>query len=168
MTQSSAVISPCGKYRYVLRRQWNGQPCCTFIMLNPSTADASLDDPTIRRCIGFAKKWGCGSLQVLNLFAVRTPSPLEMRKADDPVGPDNRDAFEQALQYMDKDDGPIICAWGANGDYMEQDLQVLGWLDELLLDHYPECLGITKEGHPKHPLYLSADSQRIPYKGRRL
>src|SRR3954454_15761859 len=96
--EQNAVISACGRYRYLLSRQVGpGLRTATFIMLNPSTADATNDDPTIRRCIGFARQWGCGRLAVLNLFAVRATDPAEMKRADDPVGPENRDWFDRHL-----------------------------------------------------------------------
>ena len=98
--KSDAVISDCGKYRYRLTRKWGyGRPC-GFIMLNPSTADALHDDPTIRRCVGFAKAWGCGALIVVNLFAVRATSPREMMRADDPVGPENKEHVQRAATYV--------------------------------------------------------------------
>lgn len=169
--EPNAIISACGKYRYKLTRQVGpGNRTATFIMLNPSTADASNDDPTIRRCIGFARQWGCGRLLVLNLFAVRATDPVDMKKADDPVGPDNKEWFDCSLRDLGKPFaayglGPVVCGWGVHGSYMDQDLTVLGWLEALGME--PRALGITKEGHPKHPLYLSSASALIPFAGRR-
>src|SRR5215213_9378089 len=104
----SALFSACGRYRYLLTRQLGegalGQAkMATFIMLNPSTADATRNDPTIRKCIGFAQRWQCDTLQVLNLFAVRATLPRDMKRADDPVGPDNLDWFAQAILADDVD-----------------------------------------------------------------
>jgi hypothetical protein len=156
-TTFEAVLSPCGKYRYRLSRRWGSEGPCLFIMLNPSTADASLDDPTIRRCIGFAKSWGHGELVVVNLFAVRATNPKDMFSADDPVGPDNMRHIKEAADYVVKGvypekGGPIICAWGANGSYMGQAETVLGWLKAVYVR--PMCLTATKTGQPGHPLYL--------------
>lgn len=152
--RKTATISQCGFYRYSLARQWAaGNAIATFIMLNPSTADAEKDDPTIRRCIAFARTWGCDGLRVLNLFALRTPSPKEMMAANDPIGPDNIDAFRSILS----DDGPVVCAWGNHGSFMNQAEHVLGWIEHL----NPKCLGLTNSGQPKHP--LSRGKGFIPY-----
>lgn len=167
--EKTAVISDCGKYRYRLGRRWSnvGRPCL-FIMLNPSTADAFEDDPTIRRCIAFAKSWGCSELTVVNLFAVRATDPKDMMAASDPVGPDNMEHVKSAADFAvrgycyPKDcNGPVVCAWGAHGAYMDQANTVLGWLEAELIK--PVCLGITKSGQPKHPLYLASDTPLTPY-----
>lgn len=146
LMERGAQISPCGLYRYSLWRKWKPGPLCTFIGLNPSFADATMDDPTIRRCVGFAKAWGYGGLMMLNLFAYRATKPSDMMSAVDPVGPDNdevlRDSgFNSAIQ---------IAAWGANGRFQERDKAVRAMLPRL---HY---LRLTKAGHPGHPLYLPA------------
>ena len=160
--KSEAVFSECGKYRYLLTRKWGyGRPC-GFVMLNPSTADALHDDPTIRRCVGFAKAWGCAELTVVNLFAVRATSPRDMMRADDPVGPENKEHVQRAATYVAGGGGdyskpragPFVCAWGAHGSFWGQDETVLGWLEELLVP--PLALRLTKHGHPAHPLYLPA------------
>lgn len=165
--EQNAVISACGKYRYVLTRQVGpSNRTATFIMLNPSTADASQDDPTIRRCIGFARQWGCGRLLVLNLFAVRATDPEDMRRANDPVGPKNKDWVGRKLRDLGKygssfELGPVVCGWGVHGEYMEQDLTMLGWLESLGLE--PLALGVTKGGHPRHPLYLPYNTVLRPF-----
>lgn len=169
----TAVISDCGLYRYSLTREWghSGQPSAVFIMLNPSTADAEKDDATIRKCIGFAKLWGCGRLVVGNLFAVRATNPKDMLKAADPVGPDNRDHLERICQHAGKELDPgevrdiVVCAWGNNGAYMDQDKTFLGWLDELLVT--PKALRISKDGHPGHPLYIPYGTELVEYEGRK-
>src|SRR5262245_34051042 len=94
---ASARFSRDRRYRYSLSRRFGDGPTSVFIMLNPSTADAERDDPTIRKCVGFCRRWGVGELHVVNLFAFRAVSPFDMKKADDPVGPRNRRAIEQAL-----------------------------------------------------------------------
>ena len=153
----NAVFSSCGNYRYVLTRQIGAdQRTATFILLNPSTADATRNDPTIRRCIGFARQWGCGRLVVLNLFAVRATKPTDLKRAVDPVGPDNKKWFERMLRFPPPTaafaPGPLICGWGVHGTFRDQDQTVLGWLAALGVQ--PVALGVTKDGHPRHPLYV--------------
>lgn len=148
-----ASISDCGQYRYSLWRSWDeSKPKVLFVMLNGSTADAEQDDPTLRRCIGFAKTWGYGRLEVVNLFGYRTLSPAILKKAHDPVGPDNDRYILNAI----KDADLIVCAWGANGTYRKQDQYV----ERLIRNnttkdlHYLE---LTMKRIPKHPLYLRGD-----------
>ena len=156
----SAVISECGRYRYTLTRKLKGSgPTAVFVMLNPSTADSSQDDPTIRRCMGFASRWNCRQLVVLNLFAMRATDPAEMKRAADPVGPDNREWFRHVLTTYSV--SPLICAWGVHGTHRGQDRVVRGWLKEFGCE--PFVLGLTKDGHPKHPLYLPGDSEASPW-----
>jgi hypothetical protein len=160
-----AVLSSCGKYRYHLwRTLGDADRVATFIMLNPSTADAKADDPTIRRCIGFARREGVGLLQVVNLFAYRATRPQDMRRVADPVGPDNRRQVETAALIAWACDGPVICAWGVEGRHRDQDRAVMGWLKELGVPTL--CLGVTAGGDPRHPLYLSALEPLRAYKGR--
>jgi hypothetical protein len=162
--EPNAVISACGRYRYLLTRQVGpGERTATFIALNPSTADATTDDPTIRRCIGFARQWGCGRLAVLNLFAVRATDPADMKRAADPVGPENRAWFGRTLSNPDA--GPVICAWGVHGEHLDQDLTVLGWLADAGVK--PLAFGVTRDGHPKHPLYIPKTSGLLPFASKR-
>jgi hypothetical protein len=119
----SAVISPCGRYRYHLhRRIADSGRVATFVMLNPSRADAEIDDPTIHRVMGFARRWGCGELHVVNLFAFRATRPADLRKAADPVGPENRDRIRRAVAVAA--DGLVVCAWGTHGTFLGQDRSV--------------------------------------------
>lgn len=161
LNQSTAVLSECGKYRYRLSRRWGDGATCMFIMLNPSTADATEDDPTIRRCIAYAKSWGYGELVVTNLFAFRATNPLDMKAACDPIGPDNRRHIQEACQYVqpitapEHECGEVVCAWGAHGSYMDQGNTVLGWLADVPIN--PCALALTKDGQPRHPLYLKGD-----------
>jgi hypothetical protein len=152
----SAEVSDCGRYRYWLRRAWqhggDGRVVC-FVMLNPSTADALVDDPTIRRCLGFAQAWGFSTLSVRNLFALRATDPKELLTADDPVGPYG-DAELAAAVTADV----VVCAWGAKVPF-GRDKRAL----ELLGDKPLFCLGTTASGAPRHPLYLSKDAPLIPY-----
>ena len=141
-----ATISQCGLYRYSLWRRWAPGPMCVFIGLNPSTADATLDDPTIRRCVGFAKSWGFGGLMMLNLFAYRATDPAGMKAALDPIGPEN----DEALHFAHSNTTTVIAAWGAHGTFKGRAQQVRAMLPRL---HY---LRLTKDGYPGHPLYLPA------------
>jgi hypothetical protein len=164
---NSAVFSPDGRYRYLLTRQVGSGPgVATFIMLNPSTADGENDDPTIRKCVGFARQWGCGRLQVVNLFALRATDPSEIAKADDPVGPENADHLQRAIEVSSHPrepacPGPLVCAWGVRGAYRGQDLRLLGWLERFSVRPY--ALSITKDGHPRHPLYVSYSTRLLPF-----
>jgi hypothetical protein len=154
MIYRSADFSLCRTYRYTLWRVWNSKapPAC-FIGLNPSTADELEDDPTIRRCMRFAKAWGYGGLVMANLFAFRATDPRMMKAAIDPVGPDN-DAW--LLRLADKA-GIVIAAWGNHGSFMGRDRRVAGIIENL------HCLGTTKDGSPKHPLYLRAGTALVEW-----
>lgn len=163
LLEENAVISACGRYRYVLTRQVGpGTRSAVFVMLNPSTADASNDDPTIRRCIGFARQWSCGRLVVLNLFAFRATEPADLKRAEEPVGWENRAWFERML--ADPGAGLVICGWGVHGEHRGQDRAVLGWLAELGVE--PLALGVTKDGHPRHPLYLPYSAELVVFARR--
>ena len=125
----SAVVSQCGAYRWHLTRLvdiiFQGDRVL-FIMLNPSTADAETDDLTLRRCIGYARAWGYGSLAVVNLFGLRTTDPRNLRDHADPVGPHNDKYVLAAIRSVDDAAGLIVCAWGARGGYLARDRAVLG------------------------------------------
>jgi hypothetical protein len=161
----SALISACGNYRYLLTRELGPAPAvATFIMLNPSTADATEDDPTIRKCKGFATRWGCGTIRVVNLFACRTKSPAIIKAHPTPVGPANKRHFDDAIRFAKDRPGFIVCAWGVHGGHRDQDLVVLNWLAVHAVE--PVCLGVTKDGHPLHPLLVAYSATLIPYSGR--
>ncbi len=159
----SAYISDDGMYRYTLIRNLppqlvpreGSQGTCTFVMLNPSTADASKDDPTIRWCMRFARDWGFHRLKVVNLYAFRATDPREMFKAADPVGPENDHVLSVAFGSSDL----LIAAWGAHAkrDRVEK---ILSWPIRPRL-----CLGVTKDGAPRHPLYLRRDVKPRPLSG---
>ncbi|MDE0211188.1 MAG: DUF1643 domain-containing protein [Boseongicola sp.] len=160
---ASAVLSEDRKYRYSLVRVWDDKrPRLVAIGLNPSTADERNNDPTIVRVIGFADRWGYGGLWMLNLFAVRGSNPRILREVDDPVGPGNKEAFDVILNLADSTE--VLCMWGSGGGYMEQDRTVMGWLDGW--DFEAICLGQTKAGFPKHPLYLPYTTTTELYAGR--
>lgn len=147
----SAIISECGKYRYRLERSWpegNQEDKACFIMLNPSTADATQNDPTIRRCIGFAKAWGYGGLVVVNLFAFRATNPDELYEVDDPVGRDNDAHILNAVEHCKG----AVCAWGVKGHIRNRHNNVRRMIGMPL--YY---LALTKGGNPSHPLYLKSE-----------
>lgn len=156
----TAVLSECGRYRYRLGRTWDAavRPL-VFVMLNPSTADAEVDDPTITRCVGFARSAGAGGIDVVNLFAFRATDPADMAAAADPVGPDNdrhvRKAAEQGFR--------TVVAWGAGVPkrYADRVAAVLAVLRNVGLPVW--CLGATKDGHPRHPLFVRGDVTLVPY-----
>jgi hypothetical protein len=124
-----------------------------FIGLNPSTADDQEDDPTVRRCIGFGRNWKFGGLILVNLFAYRSTDPAHLLDAVDPIGPENdRQILENARAAA-----RIVLAWGTGGGFLDRDQHVLS----LLRGGY--CLGTTKNGHPKHPLYLAGNTRPRPF-----
>lgn len=152
-----AIFDATGAYRYALWRVWDEVlPRMAFIMLNPSTADAERNDPTIRRCIGFARAWGYGGVHVVNLFAYRTPSPAVLRKAEDPIGLENDDYLREAATGA----AFVVAAWGNHGAAGGRDAAVRGLLSSLGVA--PRCLGITRAGQPRHPLYARGDLAPFP------
>lgn len=149
----SAVISPCGLYRYRLGRRWGDGPTVMFLMLNPSRADAEKPDPTMTRCVGFAKAWGFGGLAIGNLFALRSTDPKELYRADDPIGPENDDH----LRAMAAEAGLIVGAWGNHGSLMGRYAAVREMFPSM------KILRLTSIGHPSHPLYLPANLTPIDW-----
>ncbi len=155
----TAVLSGDGVYRYELRRTWCSLlPTVQWIMLNPSTADATADDASIRRCVGFARAWGRGGIVVRNLFALRATDPRELYHHPDPVGPGNDDAL---LKGAAMDDTLTVCAWGARGSHLGRAAAVCALMARhgLTLHH----LGQTKAGQPLHPLYLPGSTTPTKY-----
>ena len=147
--ERDAVTSECGQYRYLLRRSWDrSRMRALFVMLNPSTADAEVDDATIRSCARLCRSWGYGSFEVVNLFGWRATDPKELAKVDDPVGPRNDGIVDAAISRCDV----TICAWGAHAMAEER----VGTIISLIGGSRPAafCLGKTKSGAPKHPLYI--------------
>lgn len=154
--RGDAIISDCGTYRYLLQRFWDQRlEALNFVMLNPSTADASLDDPTIRRCLGFARTLGFGQLEVTNLFALRSTDPAALRGHADPVGPDNDECIVSSAKVCHM----TICAWGNHGGYLGRAQHVLALLHAAGVT--PRALRLGKDGSPAHPLYLPADLRPI-------
>ena len=164
--QRHASISANGLYRFSLHRDWydyggllGGRPrWVTCEMLNPSTADAAQDDPTIARCVRFARRLGATGLAVVNLYAYRATKPADLWKAPDPVGPSNDHHLAMFLAMAARSDFPIIAAWGSNAR-PERVAEVLR------LPHADrlQALGVTKDGAPRHPLYLRADAPLAPW-----
>lgn len=148
----SAEISPCGLYRYSLQRSWGCGFVLPFVMLNPSTADANTDDPTIRRCIGFAKREGFSGIIVGNLYAFRATSPADLWKSTDPYGPGNNDALRKIAHYSGYHQVPLICGWGAQGGKSNHGVHLMQQAGADL-----RCLGKTKSGNPRHPLYVRSN-----------
>lgn len=147
-----AKISSDGKYRYSLVREWDKEtPKVLFIGLNPSTADEKTDDPTIRRCIGFAKKWGYGGILVGNLFAIRSTDPALIRKESDPIGSEN----DASLHEMVKLAKLVVAAWGNHGGYLHRSAVVRACIPNM------KCFAKNKTGEPKHPLYVSENQPLI-------
>ncbi len=151
-TERGAEFSECRTWRYALWRLWSREPAVMFIGLNPSTADETQDDPTIRRCINFAKDWGYGGIYMLNLFAFRATNPKDMRDSTDPIGPGNN----EALSYYRSKCGLIVAAWGADKHIKKRGSFVI----ENCIGRRVECLDFTKDKHPKHPLYVRGDVTR--------
>lgn len=159
----TARISPCGLYREILTRYWGpGDAMFPFIWLNPSTADANVDDPTIRRGMGFAKREGAAGMVIGNLYSFRATDPKTLIKAQDPYGPNNDETLRLIAVQAVAAGMPICCGWGAsnpNGYAVLRALRIFTSVGGAKL----VCLGRTKEGHPRHPLYVKADQPFEPY-----
>lgn len=163
-TSGAAIVGP---YRYRLWREWDASlPRACFVMLNPSTADADTDDPTIRRCLGFARLWGCGRLDVVNLYALRATDPKVLSDHPDPVGPLNDEAIEQAAMGAWR----IVAAWGStvvksglSGTATARTALRAGHVMGALVRIAPVyALGTTASGQPRHPLYVKGDTKPFP------
>jgi len=160
---SGATFSTCNRYRYALWRTWSeSDHACLFLMLNPSTADESVNDPTVERCQRYAQGWGYGGLVVCNLFAFRATDPALMKQEEDPAGPENDAAILDAARRC----GIVVCAWGNHGSHLGRAKTVVSMLmaDDIEL----HALKITGEGHPGHPLYLKKDLTPVVWDGRLL
>lgn len=147
-----ALFSPCRKYRYTLWRIWDpGKQYACFLGLNPSTADETTDDPTVRRCVDYSRRWDMGGLYMLNIFAYRLTDPENMKAVTDPVGPDN----DRWLNEIASSAGIVIAAWGNHGDHMDRGREVLAMLSNVY------CLKLNSNGQPAHPLYLRKSLEPI-------
>ena len=152
-----ATFSVCERFRYRLWRTWGPGLPLLFVMLNPSTADARSDDPTLRRCLGFAQRAGFGALEVVNLFAYRATDPRDLRAAGYPVGPRNDEHIAAAVG----DSAAVCLAWGSNATRLARPAEVLGLLRGLRAR--PQCLRLTRDGCPQHPLRLPAGCGLRPF-----
>lgn len=157
-TACSALYSPCERYRYDLSRVWApDRPALMWIMLNPSKATEIDDDPTILRCEKRTRLLGYGAMKVCNLFALRETHPARLRQAASPVGEQNAAVVAKGASWADH----ILCAWGVHGTHQGQDqvmLQALKPFRSKLL-----VLGLTQDGHPRHPLYLPYAAKPMPW-----
>lgn len=158
--RKGAHLSTCGLYRYQLSRLWGLEHALPFVMLNPSTADADIDDPTIRRCVGFARREGAGGIIVSNVYAFRATSPADMKAAVDPFGPDNDLWLNTLADWAARANRSIVCAWGTNADEnaVKRTMRSLRTFGATTV-----CLGKTAGGHPRHPLYVKADQPLVPF-----
>jgi hypothetical protein len=155
-----AELSDDGLYRYSLTRRWSDRPRDIWIMLNPSTADADVDDNTIRRCMGFSRKFGAGGIAVVNLFAYRATIPEQLRSEGiDPVGPENDARIVQAVIAARALDGRVIAAWGSHALTVHRGRHVRRLIGDVPL----HCLGLTRGRHPRHPLYVPGRTELVPY-----
>ena len=146
--EGSAGFSRCKSYRYWLQRRWDDGPEIVCVGLNPSTADAKTDDPTLRRIMGFGDNWGFSAVTVINLFAWRSQHPRELSKVQDPVGPRNNYWIKELCRGSE----PVVAAWGNGGALHGRNQYALNRMPEL------HCLGLTQQGHPRHPLYAPTTS----------
>lgn len=157
-TRSVVTYSDCEKYRYALTRTWDpGGSRLLIVMLNPSKADEIANDPTVARCERRARAMGYGALRVVNIFAWRDTDPMQMRKRRWPIGPENDAVLNEGAVWADM----ILAAWGVHGDHRGRGPSVAQTLAESgkTLTH----LGLTKAGHPRHPLYVSYETQPMEW-----
>jgi hypothetical protein len=154
---SGILLDRSRRFRYHLWRRWDESKArLCFIMLNPSTADHERNDPTIARCVSFAKDWRCGSLDVVNLFALRSTDSSYLRQVKDPVGPHNDRIIIEVAQKADL----IVVAWGNHGALLERYRQVL---DLLPVAQALQCFGVNLSGQPRHPLYVASATPLGPF-----
>ncbi len=165
---AAALLSPPPadgppEYRYALTRMWGSGLVAVFMMLNPSTADALTDDATIRRCVRFAQREGCGALAVVNAFALRSTDPAVLATNPDAVGPNNAQVVQAVLAAAVAGGHPVIGAWGADNFLVRSGHihTVAKWIAEVGADL--KCLGTTQAGHPKHPVRLHSDTPLVAY-----
>lgn len=156
----SAALSECGLFRYTLEHRWGTGAAAVFVLCNPSTADATQDDPTSRKCDGFARRWGCGARVIVNVCALRARDPRALRKASDPFGPQNEAFWHKAFAETT---GPLVVGWGA---VLPERAHVGVRRLLAVAAHWrrvPLCLGMTDAGEPRHPLYVPYATKLEPY-----
>ena len=156
---TGATFSDCGGYRYRLWRQWDAsKPTIAFLMLNPSTADAQDNDPTVERCQRRAAALGCGGLVLINLFALVSTDPAGLYGAGvEPVGPENDRYIDEEARVASS----VVCAWGKHAAHMGRGMQVAQRLRAMGVPLL--ALGFNRDGSPKHPLYIAYDTPLVPW-----
>ncbi len=155
-TSSKAIFNTSKRYRYVLTREWTeGKGAVAFIGLNPSTATHEVSDPTVTRCVNYAKRWGFKEMIMLNIFALRSTDPKELYKAREPIGRENNDYIESYTEEAKL----VIAGWGNHGDHRTRGREV----SKIIKDLNVKCFGINKSGHPVHPLYQRNDARLIDF-----
>lgn len=166
--EAGATLSADGVYRYRLWRVWNPDaPTIVWVLLNPSTADGETDDPTVRRCVGFARSWHAGSITIVNLYAYRATDPRDLIRAVrsiriHPIGPENDEHIEQAVKSPGL--AQVVCGWGTLPAIHRERARfvraaICSWRG------IPKCLGITKVGDPYHPLFRPGHAPLVDYRG---
>ncbi len=154
---NGAILDPTGMYRYSLwRTVGNNNKKAAFIMLNPSTADEKIDDTTLKKCMYYAKTWGFGKLEVVNLFALRSTDPANLKLSVDPIGPENDIYLHAAVKSADR----VFAAWGEKGILLGRDKTVLSMFPHTSI----YALKMTTKGQPRHPLYLPNNIQPFLFK----
>lgn len=159
---AGATFSVCRTWRYELWRRWGSADPLVVVGLNPSTADETIDDPTIRRCIGFAKREGLGGLVMLNMYALRSTDPAGLGLVANPVGVDNVETIARWARRPVR----MVAAWGAHRAARARDAETV----RAIVANRPagfvlECFGTTAEGFPRHPLYLPKSAPILTYVG---
>jgi hypothetical protein len=159
----NAVVSPCGRYRYFLQRRWSETGgIVVWIMLNPSQADASRNDPTIRRCMSFSRQWGCGAMIAVNLYALRATNPDDLLREENAVGAENDIHLAMACREAGGDASgrsAVVAAWGKHPLARARAGEALRLAGSGL-----HCLGTTADGSPRHPLYVPSAQPLVPYR----
>jgi hypothetical protein len=159
---SSADLSPCGAYRYLLRRTWaEDRASVLWVMVNPSTADGTADDRTIGRCVGFSRAWGFGGIAVVNLFALRSPAVEDLLTHPAPVGPGN----DAAIAGQAAAAGLVIAGWGSKGGKLGRLIAARALAVRQVFEaagRAVHCLRLGGDGHPAHPLMLPSDLRPQP------
>ena len=156
--EETAIFSRCRTWRYTLNRRWSEATRVVFLLCNPSTADEAQDDPTLRRCRGFAQSWGYGGMTILNLFAIRGTDPRILARVEDPVGPENDANILRTLE----DCQLLVCAWGCGGHMKGELRKRPATVVSMIRSRFPYlaigCLGYTADGTPRHPLMLKSST----------
>ena len=160
---SSAIYSDCERYRYALTREWDaGGPRLLYVMLNPSKATEAQNDPTIERCERRARALGFGAFRATNLFAWRETDPAKLRRAASPVGPANDSIILSTLETWLRDKADVaLCSWGVHGTLLNRADDVARLM--IRTGRPLACLGTTKDGHPRHPLYVAYATKPVPW-----